>query len=123
MWPLLRRSPLARAHDLHRAGLAALHARDFAGCARLFTRAAARYRRELDVEALARLRVHELIARCAADPHAAHEEELEVERRLARLERIEALTPPFALIPAHELMARWISASAETRSPDLSRAA
>lgn len=94
---------------LHRAGLAALARGDAAGALRLLDRAARRYRRELAVEALAHLRVHELMARAVqADDGGSAELQVEVARRLARLDEIEDIAPPFALVDAGVLLARWL---------------
>jgi hypothetical protein len=99
---------------LHRAGLQAMHEADLDTAARLFACAAERYRAELRVEPLARLRVHELIARVRAQGGADPDPEscIEVERMLSKLDRIEALEPPFELKPAHELIAHWLGEAA-----------
>jgi hypothetical protein len=94
---------------LHRAGLTALHAGAPELADRWFELAAAAYRREIRTESLARLRVHQSIARyrlhrggtVGMDPR------LSIEHALCRLERIEALEPPFADIEARTLLARW----------------
>ncbi len=87
---------------------AALHAAigGHAGIAELlYERAAARYRMDLEVEALARLRVHQLVtrARAAGDPGRETELLLESAQRLARLGTIESFDPPFTMIPASGL--------------------
>lgn len=105
------RLPFASAPVLHRAGLAALHEGRPEACLQLLRRAARKYRRDLEVEALARLRVHELIAQHG--PNGDPESALEIERRLARLERIESIEPPFGTVPAHALMAAWSGAGAD----------
>jgi hypothetical protein len=107
---LLERVPvLLDGRTLHRAGLRALAAGDPARARRMFACAALRYRRELRVEALARVRVHQLIAaaRAGGDP----EDALEVEWRLRRLDTIEALDAPHARIDARRLMAAWDEAA------------
>ena len=90
---------------LHRAALASLHAGREEEADRLFERAVHRYREELRVEAIARARVHQMIARVRHGVGAATP--LEVERMLYRLDRIERLEPPFDLTDARDLMAHW----------------
>ena len=77
----------------------------------LFERAAARYRAEMQVEPIARLRVHQLMNRIRSGELLEREDEatLEVERRLCRLSRIEALERPFALIDSTELLGTWLT--------------
>ncbi len=104
-WVLARMWPFARAATLHRAALEASAAGDRRGAALLLARAARAYRKELRVEALARLRVHERMMhwRESCDEALA----VEIERRLARLDLIESLDPPFRVMPAHEVMGAW----------------
>lgn len=92
---------------LHRLGLASLHAGRWREADALFDRAAGGYRREIEVEALARLRAHQGIARLRAKQVQDPQQVLEVERRLYRLRTIEQLEPPFALIDAGRLLAAW----------------
>jgi hypothetical protein len=94
---------------LHRCGLQALRAGDPALADRWFELAAAAYRRELRTEALARLRVHQAIARFRACPGDGRgpDPRLAVDQALCRLDRIEALEPPFAETEARTLLARW----------------
>jgi len=96
---------------IHQAALRAQDAGRYAAAERLFEAAARRYREETRVVELARLRVHQLIARVSAlEPERrAAPLFLEVERRLARLERIESVTPPFALVDASSLLAHWMA--------------
>ncbi len=81
---------------LHHAALwvSASGARDLAQ--RLFEAAAHRYREDLRIEPLVRLRIHQrmvgAMARRPGDPDPA----LEIERGLLSLERIESPWPPFA---------------------------
>ncbi|TMQ72264.1 MAG: hypothetical protein E6K81_07930 [Candidatus Eisenbacteria bacterium] len=95
---------------LHRMALGACAAAAFAAAAPLFERAAERYLVDLEVESLARLRVHQLIARVRATREPLRDAAmcLEVEQRLLRLEWIDALEPPFELIPARRLLANWL---------------
>jgi hypothetical protein len=111
--------------QLHRAGLAAFHAREYATADFLLEHAADRYREDLEMEALARVRTHQLIMRAHTTPGHGTADALEVDRRLSRLERIEALAPPFTPVPAHELIARWRvpSRALVGRDPALDRAA
>lgn len=101
---------------LHRLGLKSLYAGRGAEADALFERAAMRYRQEIEVEALARLRAHQGIARLRAGTAADPQQVLEVERRLYRLRTIEALEPPFALIDAGRMLAAW-SEGASLRAP------
>ena len=105
---------------LHRAALGALHRGHLRAAEALFEHAALRYQREIAVEPLARLRVHQLIARARSGPEAETGGglALEIERRLCRLDRIESLEPPFPLIEARTLLASWMSggpAAADSR--------
>lgn len=95
---------------LHRAALHATTAGAYPAASALFERAAEHFRMELEVEALARLRVHQLIARVRAtrDPHGHAAMCLEVEQRLVRLARIESLVAPFELVPASRLLGGWM---------------
>ena len=103
-------------HTLHRLGLAAMHAGRWREADALFDRAARCYRREIEVEALARLRAHQGIARLRAGQLQDPQQMLEVERRLYRLRTIEELEPPFALIDAGRLLAAWTGQGA-ARAP------
>jgi len=102
---------LLQAGSFHRAGLAAAADHQYELADRLFEAAAARYREEIRVPALARLRVHQLMVRAEAgstlDHDAALESSGEIERRLLALETIEDLDPPFSEVRAGELFARW----------------
>jgi hypothetical protein len=111
IWQLAIRLPaLFTGRALHRAALHATAAGKSHTAEALFERAADHYRMELEVEALARLRVHQLIARARAggDPRRDAAMCLEVEQRLTRLERIESLAAPFELVPASQLLASWM---------------
>lgn len=107
LWP----SRLVPGEALHRRALAALALGRFVAAEELFEAAAADYRRELRVEPLARLRVHQRMARARALADPAREAEcmLEIVRVLNRLDRLEAMTPPFALVDAREVLARWLA--------------
>ncbi|MBI1796890.1 MAG: hypothetical protein HY076_03040 [Candidatus Eisenbacteria bacterium] len=96
---------------LHRAALRAMHAGAYPLADALFERAADRYRLDLEVERLARLRVHQSMARALAtgDPTRDPAACLEIEQRLARLQSIESLEPPFDVLPASRLLATWIA--------------
>lgn len=113
-WLLARFGILARASALHRAALAASHAGEHEAAAALFGRAVRAYRRDLDVRGLARLRVHEGLARLRVAPAAdAAAIAAEVERGLGQLEEIESPEPPFAPVPAAALLAALPAAGAE----------
>jgi hypothetical protein len=90
----------------------------------LFERAAARYRADARVEPIARLRVHQLMnrVRSGAAPGRADAAALEVERRLCRLRRIEALERPFELVEARALLGTWLKHALDDE-PALRRAA
>ena len=106
-WRLAARLPsLFPGTVLHHAALwaAGSGARELAR--RLFTVAAERYRNELCVECLARLRVHELMFGCA-DTERGADRALEVERRLLALRTIESPRSPFAMVEAKSLVGTW----------------
>lgn len=115
----LLRSPRVRAlvcrcpdafsgEQLHHAGLHAFAAGEHDAAARLFERAALRYRRDLRTEALARVRVHQLMATACAAGGRVSPLSLEVDRALTKLERIESPVPPFPMVAAHVLLAGWL---------------
>jgi hypothetical protein len=106
-WPF---SGLFSGRALHRMALDACATGAYRAATPLFERAAERYLIDLEVESLARLRVHQLIARVRAMPEALRDAGvcLEVEQRLLRLEWIDALEPPHELIPASRLLANWL---------------
>ncbi len=110
LWRLAARLPgVFPGAALHQAALYAMSAGAYGVAETLFELAAGRYRRQIAVEPLARLRVHQLIARVRsqAEPGRHDELMLEVERRLYRLRRIESLVPPFEMIDARQLLAAW----------------
>ncbi len=100
---------------LHRAGLRALADGSPAMADQLFERAALAYRSDLELERLARVRVHQRIARLqSADGLPPDADTLvEVQHMLGRVGRIESLEPPFELVDARELLARWPGPSRE----------
>lgn len=115
---LLAFAAFSRGARLHQAALQAMHERRWDDAETLFEMAAARYRREIEVQALARLRVHQMMARVfAAGDFVDTERCLEVERRLCQLERIESLSPPFELVDAHSMLARWLDGPADADEP------
>ena len=80
------------------------------------------YRHEIEVEALARLRAHQAIARLRAQCACSDPQQvLEIERRLYRLRTIEDLEPPFALIDAGRLLAGWTARDPGARAARASR--
>lgn len=117
-WLAIRLPSLFTGRSLHRAALYAAAAGDHPVAEALFERAGDHYRSELEVEALARLRVHQLIARIRGtrDPRRDAALCLEIEQRLTRLRRIEALEAPFELVPASRLLASWMQ-EPRTASP------
>ena len=101
---------------LHRAALHELAHGRFGPAERLFESAAARYRTEVQVEPLARLRIHQLIARVRSGALTETESSqavLEVDRRLCRLDRIESLAAPFPFVEARTLLASWLEDGSE----------
>ncbi len=115
------RSTLHGGAGLHRSALLAAHAGRHERAERLFEAAAGRYRRDLEVEPLARLRVHQMMARVLAgrDPSSDAQRCLEVERRLVRLDRIESPHPPFTLVDARSVLASWIRPGFNVRDSDV----
>jgi hypothetical protein len=118
-WAVASRVPfLFHGDTLHHVALKAAFQRRFELAETLFEAAATRYRRDLDIPRLARLRVHQLIARardCQARDHdAVLELAVEIERRLRSLDDIEDLSPPFALIGPAEMLAEFREASSES---------
>ena len=103
--------PLFSGEQLHRAGLHAFAGGEHETAVRLLERAALRYRRDLRTEALARVRVHQLMAAACAAGGRVSPLSLEVDRALTRLERIESPVPPFPMVAAHVLLASWLSGS------------
>lgn len=95
---------------LHQAALWAAWEEAFPEAERLFEAAAGRYQVEMDLVPLARLRVHQAMARARASSLDGRDGErhLEVERRLSRLESIEEPWPPFQLVDAPSLLACWL---------------
>ena len=118
-WALACRHPWMFAGEtLHLAGLHAFSAREHEAAIRLFEGAALRYREALDTEPLARVRVHQLMARACAAGGWISPLSLEVDRALTRLERIESPEPPFALVPAHALLASWLGSAEAAADAD-----
>ena len=103
---------LASGQACHRRALSAAARGDRAAAERWFARAIARYRRDLEVEPLARLRVHELMvgARPGGGEPAPDPSEVMVEivRRLNRLDRLETLDFPHELADARSVLASWV---------------
>ncbi len=117
MLPLLVLQSASRLHArlvpgalLHRRALAELARESYDSAERWFEAAAAIYRRELHIEPLARLRVHQLMGRVRARGRAGGEtgELLEIVRRLNRLDRLERLEPPFEPCDARFVLAEWM---------------
>ena len=102
---------------LHLAGLHAFADGEHETAVRLFERAALRYRRDLHTEALARVRVHQLMAAAGAAGGRVSPLSLEVDRALTRIERIESPVPPFPVVAAHVLLASWLEGSGAWEGP------
>ncbi len=96
---------------LHRRALAAFAAGRVVDAEQWFEAAAAAYRRELSVEPLARLRVHQLMVRARACGDTAREAAmmLEIVRGLNKLDRLESLEPPDELRDARVVLAEWLA--------------
>ena len=107
---------LASGQACHRRALTAAARGDRAAAERWFGHAIARYRRDLAVEPLARLRVHELMlgARPGGGEPATDAAGLMVEivRRLNRLDRLETLDFPHELADARSVLAGWVETHA-----------
>jgi len=98
----------------HRRGLEAFSAGDAVAAGRWFELAALRYRDELAVEKLARVRVHQLMARARVGSSVAAESAamIEIVRRLNRLDLLERLESPYELADARVVLADWIELGA-----------
>lgn len=123
---LIRFAPwLLPGSRLHLHALAAYESGRPADAEPLFQAAAAAYRRELNVEPLARLRVHQSLvrARASGSPGEEAERMLEIVRSLNRLDRLESLHAPFALSDARKVLSEWLSDSPADGAPPLERAA
>jgi hypothetical protein len=93
---------------LHRGALLAAWSGSFPEAERLFEAAARCYRARIDLVPLARLRAHQAMVRArGASARGDGAAALEVERRLGRLETIEAPWPPFELVSAASLLGSW----------------
>ncbi len=110
---------LASGRALHRRALAAAAAGAHAEAEQWFEVAATQYRRELAVEALARLRVHQLMVRARVSGHGGIDPAamLEIIRRLNRLDQLESLEAPFELDDARAVLAAWIERSEGASAP------
>ena len=100
----------------HHRALDAAARGDLRAAERWFALAIARYRRDLEVEPLARLRVHELMVGArpgggepAPDPTGVMGE---IVRRLNRLDRLETLDFPHELADARTVLAGWVETHA-----------
>ena len=104
---------------LHRRALAAAASGAHADAEQLFELAVVRYRQELAIEPLARLRVHQLMVRARAATSSAQEAErmLEIVRALNRLDRLESLVAPHELLDARAVLSAWIGESVATSGP------
>jgi hypothetical protein len=109
---------IASGRALHRRALAAHAAEAYAEAECWFESAAARYREELAVEPLARLRVHQLMARAHGGdgPGVDGAAMIEIVRRLNRLDRLENLSAPFELVDARTALAQWIERADPSRA-------
>jgi hypothetical protein len=98
---------------LHHAALRAAAAGRLAAAERLFETAAGAYRVSLNVEGLARLRVHQRMARARAAGDTVREAEmmLEIVRGVNRLERLESFRPPHEMTDARTVLSEWLSES------------
>ena len=105
---------LCQGSRFHQQGLATFAAGDPDSAERWFELAALRYREELAVEPLARVRVHQLMARASAMDSGSAEASamIEIVRRLNRLDRLERLAAPYELADARVVLADWIELGA-----------
>jgi len=112
---------LAPGEVCHHRALAAAARGDHAAAERWFGRAIARYRRNLAVEPLARLRVHELMIGVRPGGGEPVTEAggvmVEIVRRLNRLDRLETLEFPHGLADARSVLAGWVEAHAVAGYP------
>ena len=110
---------LVSGRALHRQALAVSAIGDHAHAVEWFEVAASQYRRELAVEPLARLRVHQQMVRArpvggrGLDSNAM----LEIVRGLNRLDQLESLDAPFELGDARSVLAAWIERSEGASKP------
>lgn len=107
LWNLACRTPwMFTASSLHRAGLWALEARAFETSDVLLEEAALRYRKDLRVEALARVRVHQRMAQAGATRDVDERARLEAEiaHGLHMLDWIESPAAPHAPVDARMLL-------------------
>jgi hypothetical protein len=112
---LIRLSPgIVPGGTLHRRALDACVSGRYVDAEQLFEAAAAAYRHELRVEPLARLRVHQNMARARAcgDPAREAAMMLDIVRGLNKLDRLESLAAPHALRDAREVLAEWLAEGA-----------
>ena len=105
---------LGHGHWFHLRGLQAFSDGETESADRWFELAALRYREELAVEALARVREHQLMARArtAASGAAESAAMIEIVRRLNRLDLLERLRSPYELADARVVLADWIELGA-----------
>lgn len=111
---------------LHRAALEAAATGRWADSRSFLAAAAEAYRREMAVEPLARLRVHELmlaVRRPGSDTREADAMQ-EIVRRINRLGTLESLDAPFEPTDARVVLAQWVGeAPAPHRTPIVARSA
>jgi len=119
-------------HVLHLRALEAAERGHWAEAQSRLEAAAEQYRREGEVEGLARLRVHQLMVRASATGEEASDTILEIVRRLNPLDTLESFEAPHALTDSRRVLSEWLSARegdrahATTGSPleeDMARAA
>ena len=107
---------LASGQACHRRALSAAARGDRRAAERWFGLAIACYRRDLEVESLARLRVHELMLGArpggGEPPTDAASVMVEIVRRLNRLDRLETLDFPHELADARTVLAGWVETHA-----------
>lgn len=96
-------------HALHLRALESFAQGRWAEARTQFEAAAEQYRREGEVEGLARLRVHQLMVRASATGEAASDTILDIVRRLNPLETLEALEAPHELTDARRVLSDWLT--------------
>ena len=101
---------------LHRAALEAASAGRWSDSRACLGAAAEAYRREMAVEPLARLRVHELMLAVRRPGSETREADAmqEIVRRVNRLSTLESLEAPFEAADARVVLAQWVGEAPAT---------
>lgn len=97
-------------HVLHRSALELASQGRAAEADARFEAAAAQYRHEGEVQALARLRVHQLMVRAGKPGGGDPDAMIEIVRRLNPLDTLESLSMPFERLDARTVLSEWLAA-------------